>query len=1498
MQTSYYFLFSTRIVKNSLLLAFMLLLSTVFLTSNLNAQTLLDNYDGAGDLTYTTEGTWAITGGLYEGQTGSLTTPEHSYAAYDLSLIFSTYNLNKANADSWFGWIDLNRTSVGGWGATSYSAGMILAANSSDFNDAATNGYAVVFNSNESLDLIKFDAGITDGTAALPGTSTILASSGYTYADGDNGVNFFVEYLVDGTWKISYLAGAKLSDVNAIDKNSYTGGNATSSAEETYTGSTYKYAGWVYAHGSTATQSYFDNFGADHTDNLPPAATWDPADAEIGVPINGDVTISFDESIRNTDNSDITDPTSLITFETPSSGGTTVSFTSSINAERTQIAITPSSQAASTNYYVALADVEDANNNLLTGENITYTTIGPEPTNHALINAPSGITHKDITNTWLDNDAGQVATGFLLMINRNGTFIDPVDGVVLTDDTDVSDGDGHVSIAHGVETYTWRNLDSGQGYSFVIYAYYGSGDNINYKTTVTVPNTTATTSAAPNPNSTIIEADNPIPLGTINSITNAEGGSAKEVFRFTVVDTVSNDYPDHDSYSTYVTNVRVRPNRTNTVNWSDHIQSVELYNNRTASPVSISSTNISDTLIDISILKPNLEIQDNDSVSVTLAIYLKASNTLDDGGVLSFYIDDEAHGFVADEYGSTFTTDPLTAEVISNDFTIEVDATKLIFNNVPSNINESDDFTVEVWATDSNGNLDIDDLSGVTLSENGSGDLNASSQTQQNLINGSYIWNDVQYNTTGSFDLSITDTDGTLPNLSSPTASPITSYATGVATPGSISISEFMADPATTSALDVNGEWIELYNSNTFIVNIDGWTILDDGSDTHTISNGGTLDIAASSFLVLGLSNTTTDNGNYNPNYVYSGVELANTADEIILKNGATEISRVNYDTGNGWTITEGSSLIFTGTASDDNNDATFWTTSTIRENGYLGTSNTDKGSPGTNGYMQNLVDTTTWIGTGSWSTGNLPTSEASGNYWNNGYPGTSTNVAVNGTLTILTDTLAYSNNLTISTGNTLTVSAGKALTVHGNLANNNGSASGLYLDADATSVSSLITNGTISGDATVISYFTDISKYYIISPPISNALGAIFTGDVVYAYNEPAYTWDNPTNLDYAFGVGIGYAIYKNSGTTVTYSGSLNTGTIAKTLSYTYDAAHTNPIDGWNLMGNPYPSVLDASYFDYTDISNGVWVNLHNSASDYYVYWSKTLGTVGSSGEGGGDDRARYIQPGQGFWIYTDVDGTAFNLSNSMRTHQNQGVFSKSAEANTDTLDEILKISVSGNDIVDPAYILFRSNASLDFDRDYDLLKMTSTSATVPHIFSLTAEEYPQKLAINAIDKPLSETVVPLGLKIGTDGTYSLYFDGMNSFEESQDFYLRDRLNGELFDIRQQPMIEFTHSTSNDEHRFDLVMGLQTDINNSLGISLPVEVYSSRNTLYIRPGVNQEVILVEVKNLLGQTVYSNTFNDSFKTGVQLNLPSAFYLVDIKLKSGNYSKKIFIQNLN
>jgi len=238
---------------------------------------LWDNYDGVGSLTYTSEDPiyWVVNSGQYEAQTGGISTPEHSYSSYDMTNSIADWDLSDANTNEWIGWMDLNRTSVSGWGLSDYDCGMVLVADNSDFNANTTTGYAIGFRDGgfpaDELVLFKFSTGIIGGITSLPGSSTEILSSGYAYSDGDNGVNFYVKLESDGKWTIKYKVGIPLSDADAIDPANYSDGSVTSLISDgTYRGATYKYAGWVYSHNTGGSEkTFFDNFGFAQDINLP-----------------------------------------------------------------------------------------------------------------------------------------------------------------------------------------------------------------------------------------------------------------------------------------------------------------------------------------------------------------------------------------------------------------------------------------------------------------------------------------------------------------------------------------------------------------------------------------------------------------------------------------------------------------------------------------------------------------------------------------------------------------------------------------------------------------------------------------------------------------------------------------------------------------------------------------------------------------------------------------------------------------------------------------------------------------------------------------------------------------------------------------------------------------------------------------------------------------------------------------------------------------------------
>jgi hypothetical protein len=168
--------------------------------------------------------------------------------------------------------------------------------------------------------------------------------------------------------------------------------------------------------------------------------------------------------------------------------------------------------------------------------------------------------------------------------------------------------------------------------------------------------------------------------------------------------------------------------------------------------------------------------------------------------------------------------------------------------------------------------------------------------------------------------------------------------AAGCTAAAQIVITEMMIDPFAVD--DTKGEWFELYNAGESQVNLNGWRIEDQGSDSHTISDDVLID--PGQYIVLGRSSVTDSNdenynGGVNVAYTYSAFPLANSEDEIILYDTFdNQIDSVTYDTQSGWTVVEGASISL-GSVDVNNNDPANW----CAETAIWSTSAGDYGTPG-----------------------------------------------------------------------------------------------------------------------------------------------------------------------------------------------------------------------------------------------------------------------------------------------------------------------------------------------------------------------------------------------------------------------------------------------------------------------------------------------------------------------------------------------------------------------
>jgi len=162
--------------------------------------------------------------------------------------------------------------------------------------------------------------------------------------------------------------------------------------------------------------------------------------------------------------------------------------------------------------------------------------------------------------------------------------------------------------------------------------------------------------------------------------------------------------------------------------------------------------------------------------------------------------------------------------------------------------------------------------------------------------------------------------------------------------PGELVISEFMANPDFVT--DDIGEYFELYNPTDSSFNLDGYQIMDDGSDAHIIENGGTLNILPHGFLLFARSQDPVGDGSLTPDYVFKNFTISNGADEIVIAQpaalGGKELARANYTDGDAFGAGVALELMAIAAALD----GLIWQSDFSAATFALSEKNTDKGSP------------------------------------------------------------------------------------------------------------------------------------------------------------------------------------------------------------------------------------------------------------------------------------------------------------------------------------------------------------------------------------------------------------------------------------------------------------------------------------------------------------------------------------------------------------------------
>lgn len=505
------------------------------------------------------------------------------------------------------------------------------------------------------------------------------------------------------------------------------------------------------------------------------------------------------------------------------------------------------------------------------------------------------------------------------------------------------------------------------------------------------------------------------------------------------------------------------------------------------------------------------------------------------------------------------------------------------------------------------------------------------------------------------------------------------------------------------------------------------------------------------------------------------------------------------------------------------------------------------------------------WNNPANWSGGQIPNGEEVGIQDVSPWP-----------FPVISDPGAVTGELNIYSGAKLEITDMGNLTATGPINNNGELIIHSFGNDTAAWAGSLIDNGEYTGGGSYVfkRWLTSCigndpfgEAWNYISSPLPGALSGLFDDCYIKFWEEPQslyYDLDpNGTGTE-PLEVSKGYAVEYASATPefklVDFTGSsFNTGNQLIFVTAEGPPLPNPPANnGWNLIGNPYPSGLDW---------NSVMLPVNVEPTVYYwdeedlIYKTYTQ-NVGGSG-------STFIPPTQGFFVHATANDV-FSFTNDARVHDGQGLFYKSYQDN-------LVILAAGND---EAWILMDNAATSGFDPMFDAYKMFSYS-DVEQIYSK-----PGNIALATNTVPYMPSV-PVGF-FASAGTYTITASHIGS--DFSDLFLFDLETGVLHDLIDNNSYAFTTEEGEDPDRFILYF---TPIGMTEDQNAEIKIFPLNKKVIIRLNKEMEGI-ISVCNLSGQQVAIERFSPGEKT-IEIPCQSGLSVVQVLSGKDTFTQKVMIR---
>lgn len=519
-------------------------------------------------------------------------------------------------------------------------------------------------------------------------------------------------------------------------------------------------------------------------------------------------------------------------------------------------------------------------------------------------------------------------------------------------------------------------------------------------------------------------------------------------------------------------------------------------------------------------------------------------------------------------------------------------------------------------------------------------------------------------------------------------------------------------------------------------------------------------------------------------------------------------------------------------------------------------------------------ISSTTWTGNTN-STWNLASN------WDAGVPSYSSSVFipdVPNSPMINSETEAKVGNLTISAGEILTINSSNALTINGQL-----TVTGTFI---MNSGSSLLTKGVVLGN---ITYHRNLetSNWYLVSSPVNGQDIDDFVADEDLQLNLPSIAfgnyntnndswsyYQNGTDNTNTFNSGQGYSVnLDGSSGDISFTGTINT--------FDTSIALSTSGNGFNLIGNPYPSYLNSTSLLTTNTSalltETIWI--WNQAFSTY----ETIVTADNF----------QLAPGQGFFIQSNGNSGNVQIKESFQNHQSTDTFYKS----TTTRPEIYLMLTDGTNEV-RSKIYYIDETTTGFDNGFDGPIFGGIENSFSIYSHAVGNGQGKNLSIQSLPiNNYENMIVPVGIHADSGTEITISASSIN-IPVGINIYLEDK-NDNSFTLLND-VLSFTTILSNNLNgigRFYIHTTSATLNTNSSDFDIETVSIYNYNKNYIRiVGIHNEKAKLRIYNMLGKLVMDTSFQGNGMNDLLLpNLSTGIYGIQLYTAKGKINKKIIIE---